>query len=307
MANTFIPFGLKVRDITSAGITIEWDLDNTVEFRPGTYYKVYTSMDNVSYTVLEQANIKYHSFALKSVPYWMKVTSFVVGLGESLPSAPFQITQVIGVTDSQDQTTVAITPSGEPIKLKTTPTGELAVALSGAQLTIDNAVLNIGVGLAKEIKQDALLLSLNNLKDNNHTDLDAVLQRLVVMQAALEIAPFPHLMRAETNVTNVTPAGLVIVLPFKKKALIHQITVVKEFGSASSWTLEIHNKAALVTEKNVIVREFSYNQYDPNRFDVLKTIPYFNSEGLDQIVVKIIPNTGTSNNFNIAISGEEAI
>lgn len=419
MANIFVPFDLKIRDMGSSTVTVEWDLDNTVEFKAGTYYKVYTSDDGLSYSFLANANVKYTSIPLRNNTFYVKVSSVVVGLGESAPSLPLTVSAQTGTVDFGDQTTIAVTPTGEPIKLRATPNGELLV--SAASFSLSGVTIT---GFSTEAKQDlqisaaaTLLAQVSAFKLANHTDLDAVANRLVLFQAEahsdsinilnkldafktqnnldilatkLEVANFKvanhndldalktevtglktanhtdigvvgmkvdavgtavgtvktavdnfastnntnlgsantkleeiktklqeiklevidsnlsRLLRAETTLSNVTTAGITVTLPWKARSIIHQITLVKESGAATKWSIEVINKNFPITERNIICRMPSYEVYDPNRTDLLKTIPYINIDNADEVRVRVIPDAGTSNQFALIVSGEQA-
>ena len=57
MANTFIPFDLVIKDLSTASVLIQWELDNTVEFKTGTYYNLYTSNDGTTFTFLKSSKV----------------------------------------------------------------------------------------------------------------------------------------------------------------------------------------------------------------------------------------------------------
>lgn len=419
MANIFVPFNLKIRDLTSTSAIVEWDLDNTVEFKAGTYYNVYTSNDGVAFTFLAKANVKYISIPMREGTIYVKVSSFVVGMGESAHSSALAVTQQIGTLDTTDLTTIAVTPSGEPVKLRATANGELLV--SAASFSMGGVTIT---GFSTEAKQDAMIAGIATVnsnvtafKDAVNTDLDAIQSRLVLFQneahvdsvnvlnkldafkvqnntdilaLKLEVANFRNanhtdldalklevtgfknanhadflalgtkvdtvnttvgtvktavdsfattnntnlvavntkledvktkldtlnlsvqdsnltsLIRADTTLTNVSPAGALAILPWKRRSIVHQITVLKEGGAATRWFIEIINKAYPITERNVVCRLTSYESVDPDRTDILRTVPYVNLDNADEIRIRIVPDNGTSNQFAVIVAGETA-
>jgi hypothetical protein len=151
------------------------------------------------------------------------------------------------------------------------------------QLNTDNTAQNA-----------ALQSTVNDIKTNT----DAILTELSVVNSS-------KILRSEAILTNVSPSGAIATLTWEKSSLVHQVTVIKEYGDAVNWTVEILNKALPITQRNVIYWEPSYSTYSPNRFDLLKTMPYINIDGNASILVRITPDAGTSNQFYVAVSGEK--
>jgi hypothetical protein len=142
--------------------------------------------------------------------------------------------------------------------------------------------------------------------DDTNSKLEDVKDKLDTINANVQNSNLTSLLRADTTISSVTPAGVLVVLPWKKRSIIHQITILKESGSATKWSVEIINKAPPTTERNVICRVASYEVYDPNRLDVLRSIPYVNLDNADELRIKVYPDVGTSNQFAVIVSGEQA-
>jgi len=298
MPNPFVPFGLKVRDIAGNSAVIEWDLDNTVEFKSGVYYNVYLSADGVSYTLSHKSNITYTTVPLQPAPFYVTITSVTPSSGESAQSTALLVTRTIGNSSSQDSTTVAITPTGEPVRLKTLPDGTVVVSLNSGTIG--------GTGsTATEAKQDALIAVLTALAGENHSDLAGLNTVITGLQEHIDDASLAHLLQSEATTSGVSSAGSIITLPWKKRSLIHKITVIKESGSASQWLVEILNTNVTPGEKNIVLRDASVN-YSGTRMDLLQTVPFINVLDLDFIYVRLTPDAGSDNVFYLNISGEES-
>jgi len=137
--------------------------------------------------------------------------------------------------------------------------------------------------------------------------VDAIKTNTDTIISELQVANSSKLIREEAVLTNVsTIANRTATLSWSKESLVHQITVIKEAGDATTWTVEVLNKSGTVTARNIVYCEAAYPVYDPNRFDLLKTMPYINIDGNDSIIVRVTPDTGTNNQFYVAVSGEKA-
>lgn len=324
MPNIFVPFDLGVKDLTTKSAILTWDLNNVAEYKAGTYYKVYLSDNGTTFTEPAiVANIRTLSVPLKANEFWFAVTSIVDGL-ESVKSSPFKVAAKLGMSDSRDTSTVAIDINGNPCKLKVNANGEL---MTSANFSVGNISVALS-GMATEVKQDAqitiaeatrldLIAEISNLTGvvngsssaiitSINTNSGIIAAKLDAIQSATSSSNKPTILSAETTLSNVTSAGITVYIPWKKRAIIDRITVIREAGSATSWKIEILNKNAPVTARNVIMREFSYNSYDVDRFDVLRTFSFINLDGADLIGIRLTPDTGTSNIFYVAITGTEA-
>lgn len=297
-ANVFKPYDLKIKDIVGNTIIVCWEMDNTVEFKKGVYYNVYTSDDGTTFNFLAIANTKMFNIPMRAVPYYVAVTSVLPTSGESDKADALFITKTIGTMDSQDSTAIAITPSGEPIRLKTLADGTVVVALNGASI-------GGGSGISTEAKQDSLLAALNLIKDGNHADLSSLLVAISGLNETMNTASMEKLLLSEATASGVTPSSALIALPWKKKSLVHKITVIKESGSASQWLVEILNTNVTPEEKNIVLRDASVN-YSGMRMDLLQTVPFINVLDLDFIYVRLTPDAGSDNVFYLNISGEES-
>ena len=289
MANTFVPYDLRVKDLTSASAIVSWELSNVVEFKPGTYYNVYTSLNGTVYVLLCVANTKYASIPLHADGGFVKVTSFVGGMGESAQSTALSLPP-IGGTDSTDSTTIAVNAAGEPIKLRATDTGELLI--SAPNMIVEGVAIT---GSSTEAKQDDII-----------SDIEAVADQITALATAVDTSHLPKLLRAETTATAVTTDGAWLVLPWKKRSLIYQVTFVKEAGSATQWVVDILNKAPPTTDRNIVWRMQSYDAVVSTRMDILMTVPYINLDDLDVLRIKVTPDIGSDNTFAVIVTGEEA-
>jgi len=302
MPNMFVPFDLGVKDLTTKSAILTWDLNNVAEYKAGTYYKVYLSDNGTAFTEPAiVANIRTLSVPLKANEFWFAVTSIVDGL-ESVKSAPFKVTAKLGMSDSRDNSTVAIDINGNPAKLIVDENGSLKTTA-----TLSTASISVAVsGGATESKQDSLIAAVSDL-DNNITITNSdILDKLDELADKLDTILTPKVFTVETTMSNVGTDGAITFLAIKNKAKINRITVLKEFGSASQFKVELTNTNALIAERNIVLREFSAQQYDPNRIDVVREFSFINKDGQDLMGVRLTPDTGTSNIFYICITGIEA-
>lgn len=301
MANSFIPYDLKVKELNSKSVLLEWDLNNYAEYKEGTYYRVYISTDGVSYQAPITANIKYVSVPLLKDEFWFAVASVVDGM-QSLKSPMFKVEHKIGNSDSRDSSSIAVDIDGNPAKLIVDENGSLKTTA-----TLSTASINVVVsGGATESKQDSLIAAVSDL-DNNITITNSdILDKLDELADKLDTILTPKVFTVETTMSNVGTDGAITFLAIKNKAKINRITVLKEFGSASQFKVELTNTNALIAERNIVLREFSAQQYDPNRIDVVREFSFINKDGQDLIGVRLTPDTGTSNIFYICITGIEA-
>jgi len=324
MPNIFVPFDLGVKDLTTKSAILTWDLNNVAEYKAGTYYKVYLSDNGTVFTEPPiTANIRTLSVPLKQNSFWFAVTSIVDGL-ESAKSAPFKVDAKIGVSDSRDTSTIAVDINGNPCKLKVNTNGEL---MTSANFSVGNISVALS-GMATEAKQDAqiavaeatrldIIDEISNLTgvvngasaaitsaiNSNASSIGA---KLDLLQTATSSSNKPTILSAETTLSNVTPAGITVYLPWKRRSIIDRVTVIKESGSAANWKIDILNKSGVVTERNVVMREFSNYSYDPNRLDVSRIFSFVNLDSADLVGIRLTPDAGTSNIFYVAIMGTEA-
>lgn len=398
MSNTSIPYDLGINDITSNGVMLVWDVHNTAEFKPGTFYKVYISEDGLNFNFFDNANIKTIHAPLKLEPFWFKVTS-VVNNEESAQSAAFKVEEMIGNTDERDSVSIAVNSKGEPVRLRVNEDGELIVA---AEMSVGDDINVSLAGMATETKQDDIIVLLGEIRDNN-TSLSATLSvefatlrdilsstqaaivtaieasettisnhltsieskidlntakvtqvnasvNLVVngvtgvlhavednkasvdalktvteeirdindaklaeistkldnLSTSVDANIIPPIIKAEHTFSLIGTSGSTVYLPWKSKAKVDRITVLKEGGTATRWTVEILDKAAPVTERNIVMRDFSYELYDSNRMDIIKTFSFVNVDGNDLIGIRLTPDAGSSNTFYVCIMGTES-
>lgn len=303
MANSFVPFDLKLKAILGDTAVITWDVHNLIEFKKGTRYKVYISPDDSAYTFLRDTPRTETAIAINSSTKFVKVSSYHQTLGESQLSTAIKFDSPETLTEFKDVTPVATDGSGKSRALKIdAETGRLDV----------NAFINEEVlarlsteGLATEAKQDAqnaaltsIITKQNSALINQQTQID-LLAELRASNAA------GTLISSETVIEPVGTLGIKVTLPFYAKADIKQVTLLHEFGTATSFTLKIWRKKVSSSERDVLAR---FDSYDANgRLDIIKNIPYINLDNTDEITLQILPDNGTSNRFFLRVSGSLAI
>ncbi len=365
MANTFVPYDIKIDDITSSSVLVTWDIHNVAEYTLGTYYKVYVKESETSPAELPVvANVNSYSVPLRSDNFWVGISSVV--RGEESPISPYvEIEARIGVTDSTDYSTIAVDVDGRPSKLLVDSQGRVIVSASGEEATLGDVatettlatILDNVSGFRVEnaaglalisakstsiinainahrgediLRGDALTITVNTARDDiiaaigmvsadvqnlnsaNQvafsdviTNLDDIAEAVSNIEATLA-SGVSVLIRADAELTGVTTAGTVVTLPWSRVSIIKQITVILEAGSATDFILEIWNRTLSTSERNVVVRESLSGSYSPNRLDFIHSIPYINVQGNNELIVRVIPNNGTSNSFYIVINGEKA-
>ena len=111
-------------------------------------------------------------------------------------------------------------------------------------------------------------------------------------------------LREEIEITNVDSLGLKFTLPWNAKSILTQVTVLHEAGSATDFAVEVWNKSPSTSERNVVFRAHLSEGFSTTRLDFTHVVSYINLDDDDLIIVKIIPNAGTSNNFFVSINGE---
>lgn len=163
MANNYIPFDLKIASVISKTAIITWDVSNVIEFKAGTKYKLYGSLDGANYEYLQTAARTEDTVDITKAKY-IRITSHTPILGESSKSAPLLIPDVI-----KDPVPVATGPDGDVAILKTTEDNRLEVSLQGdslgfaAQTDALNAIKDL---VATESTQSAALEALNSIVAN---------------------------------------------------------------------------------------------------------------------------------------------
>jgi len=138
------------------------------------------------------------------------------------------------------------------------------------------------------------------------SDLAEIKTKLDHIKLAAENSNKPSILFSEIVLPNVDAEGVTVFIPWKSASIINRVTVIKEFGSATSWKIEILNKGFPITQRNVVMRENSYESYDPDRYDILRTFSFVNVDGNDLVGIRLTPDTGTSNIFYVCITGTEA-
>ncbi len=305
MPNLFVPSNLRITDVLGDSAVIAWDISNAVKSRPGVRFRVYTSADGVAFTLFDSYIRQEASVPLKSASKFVKVSSYTPTLGESDKSAVLEIRGPETLAQYETPTPVAVDEAGKSRYLKTTSDGKLEVKAEFTDLILS--------GVSTEAKQDAVISLLTDLKSYSSPGLakeakqDSILLQLISQSNTLsEIranTEVGNLTISETEMLSVTPAGSKATVLFPSRANIRQITVIQEFGIAESFSVRIWRKKVSASDRDILAK---FDSYQENRLDVIKTIPYINLDGTDEITIQVIPDNGTSNNFYVRISGELA-
>ena len=274
MANIYIPTNVRVSNYITGSLLLDWDVSPVIEKNRKARYKVWGSGDEGATWELLAENVIRSEASVKSGSDWLAVSSIHPTLGESAKSEPLKLLSTESSADVRKRVAVGIDVDGNFHYLKVDDKGGLVLG-EGASITIDTT------GLALEAKQDDTITAIQTL------------------QASVSAAP----MFEEGALLNVGAAGLTLTLPWSKLSYIHQVMVLQETGSATEFEVQVLATATATSEKDIITKMYSYNQ---PRLDILGTIPYINKSGLDEIYIKILPNSGTSNNYFVRISGRLA-
>jgi len=300
MANSYIPFDLKIKNILGDTAIITWDVSNVIEFKAGTKYRVYTSPDGAVYTLNQTVSRTEAAVHLSNDNAYVRIASHTPTLGESNQSAPIIITDPLTLAKYVDPTPVAVDADGKTrvlqlgdgskLEVRAELTDNILVNMSGqAQDQVDlltEIAAHLAPGAAKESKQDDIILRLVETGD-----------LLTEIRNNTQIG---NLRVEETALTAVGLSGMKITLPFWERANIRQTTVLHESGDAVSFVVKIWRRKISSTERDVLAR---FESYEEDRLDVIKAIPYINLDSLEEITLEIIPNVGTNNNFYVRIAG----
>jgi len=302
MANNFVPFDLKIKNILGDTAIISWDVHNAIEFKPGTKYNIYVSADDLSYNLLKTAVRTETTVALSAANKFIKISSLHASFGESALSQALGIATPETLAEYKEITPIATDELGKSRALKINSlTGRLEVDafLSSAIIAEINTV-----GLSTEAKQDATLI---NLADLNAKQDAALLYQQTQIDLLTEIklsVAADNLISTEAVAEPVSVAGTKITLPFAKKAKILQVTLLHEFGTATAFSVNIWRKKISSSDRDILARFDSYDL--TGRLDVIKAIPYISLDNADEITLQILPNNGTSNRFFVRVAGSLA-
>lgn len=106
-------------------------------------------------------------------------------------------------------------------------------------------------------------------------------------------------------VEDVTTAGIVLTrTPWAPRAIVERIMVEKVSGDCTLFDVEIYDKKNSPATLNLLYKRTGLTTLLDDNDNPFK---FMNQEGhgADEIYVKIIPNSGTNNNFNTRILGSE--
>lgn len=222
------------------------------------------------------------------------------------------------VTTKQDEVISAVnTANTDIVNIVNSKQNQVMGAIDTSRIAITTAVAAVDSSI-DDFKADntAALVdvkdSVDALAAESNTDLDAIQVQLADILAESQSinnnvqTGFKTLLRGETELTNVTPAGVKFTLPWSEKSVVNQVTAIIEGGSATDFTLEVWNKNPSTSERNVVLRGHLHESFSTTRLDFTHVVSYINLDGNDEIIVKITPNIGTSNNFFVSINGEKA-
>lgn len=192
-------------------------------------------------------------------------------------------------------------------------TSSILSAISTSKIDIVNAINSLKPDLLSiKTSIDITAGEIASLRAENSSNFSSTLSELIALRNEVSAIRqtidegAPVLLRAESTLSNVGTAGTTVALPWNIKSIIKQVTVIHESGSATDFTVMIFNRNYSAAERDVVIRETLSNSYSQNRLDFIHSVPYINMQGNDELIVKIVPNQGTSNIFYVVINGEKA-
>lgn len=337
MTNPYVPTNVRVEDFASGALILDWDVATVLENDSKSRYNVWGSNDDGSTWDLILDHTVRSEGSIANDWKWIAVSSIHPTLGESAKSTPLKLQAPETLSESEEHVAVGQDSDGNFHFLKVASDGGLILgegisvsidttylskeakqdALIALNTTILDAINNATNLVSKEAKQDAanallntIIADLNTFAADNGADLTAIQTQLDSALAKLDsidanVAYYGRaLLRQEFVLTSVDSSGARTTVPWSEKSIIDQITVIKESGSATDFTVEVFNKAVSNSERNVIVRSKLSEGFTSTRLDFLSRVPYINLDGNDEVTIKVTPNNGTSNNFFVSINGE---
>lgn len=191
------------------------------------------------------------------------------------------------------------------------------VAILSAISTAKNDIVTAINGLKPELVSiktsvETVATEITSLRSDNSSNFSSTLAEITSLKDEVTAIKqylnegAPVLLRAEATVMNVSTAGTTTILPWNIRSIIKQVTVILESGSATDFTVLICSKNFSASERDIVIRQSLSNSYSQNRLDFIHSVPYINMQGNNELIVKIVPNQGTSNNFYVVINGEKA-
>lgn len=281
MANSYIPTNVRSANVLSGSITLDWDISIVMEKKSGTKYNVWGSNDDgVTWDLILQVAIRSEA-TIPNTYNWLTVSSIHPTLGESARAMPLKLISASSTADVNKRSAVGIDTDGNFHYLKVASDGGLILG-EGIDISIDTT------DLAKEVKQDAAIVVLNEIRDE-----------LTAVNISLDTTPD----FIEDVLLSVGPTGAVLTLPWKDRGTIYQTLILQEAGAATDFEVQVLASASATSERDIIIKMRSIGS---PRLDILSRIPYINKSGLDELYIKIIPNTGTSNNYFVRVAGRIA-
>lgn len=316
MANIYTPYNLKIHSLIGDTIVLTWDVSTIIKKKPGVKYRLYGSNNNgATYVFLKECVRLTEEVARDYSQY--AVSSYHPDLGESNKSIPIDLPNP-KLYAGQEIIPVAVDPEGRSTAIPIGSSGGVIIE-GNLNTTLDADHLADAIGNKRlsqdpstKAKQDEIINAVNEVKDSinglitqsasNNTEIK---DKLTSIENKI-IETSTVLLRAETTITGVTIAGAKVTLPWNVKSFINQITVIKLSGVATKFKVEIHNQSLNVAEQNKVIIADSDHGYNPERLDFIHRVAYINLDGNNEIIVKVIPDSGANNQFFIAINGEKA-
>lgn len=305
MPNYYPPTNLSIKNILGDTAIITWDVHNAIEFKAGTKYNIYVSGDDSVYTLLSTVNRIEAAVPLKDSNRFVKVTSVTPMLGESDKSSALQIKSPVTLAEYKEATPVGVDILGKSRYLSVDEQGRLKVS--------DTGISNALIGVSTEAKQDVNIALLSEIRDYFSPGLakenkqDIAIMRLVEMRDIIAQintnTQVGNLKISETLLTSVTPIGKKITLPFWSRAKLEQVTCLHEGGAATKFVMRVWRRKTSTSQREILAEFESYNN---PRLDVIRSIPYINLDGTDEITIEVLPDNGTSNDFYVRIAGSLA-
>jgi len=271
MANTYTPTNVRVEGVLSGSISIDWDMSSVMEKNRQAKYKVWGSNDDGVTWDLISTVIRRSEATITNDYDWISVSSVHPTLGESAKSTPLKLIAASSAADVNLRSAVGIDEDGQFHYLKVSSDGGLILG-EGIDISIDTT------DLGKEAKQDDMIS--------------------LLAQIQLDLARIPAFKEGE--LTSVTPAGSTLTVGWTKSAMIDQVLVIQEAGAATNFEVAVLAKLNPASERDIITKMVSNGSL---RLDILGSIPYINRDGLDEMYIRIIPDSGTSNNYFVRVAG----
>lgn len=146
---------------------------------------------------------------------------------------------------------------------------------------------------------------LSTFNNDFNSEISEIKSKLDALEVDLERAILP-IIRESGEINGAGPGGVFLYLPWEIKSEINQVTVIKEGGSCLDYTVEIYNKKFSTSNRDMVIQAKLSESYSSDRLDFIHQVPYINMDGNPEIIIRIIPDNGTSNSFYVVLNGKKA-